>query len=323
MKKITGYRLPITGYGRIGVLLGGPSSEREVSLRSGNAAYEALKAAGHDVVAIDAVGDIEEKIKDSRICVAFIALHGRFGEDGGIQTILENMGIPYTGSGPQASARAIDKEISRRIFKENGILVPNSRTLFRNYSLEKFIAENTLKFPLVIKPACEGSSIGLSIIENKETLQEAVDKAFHYDEKIIVEEFIQGKEVTVGILEDKPLPVVQIVPKNRFYDYHAKYTKGMTEYIVPAKITKTEYKAAQKAGVKAHTALGCKGFSRVDIIIDKNKKPVVLEVNTIPGFTQTSLLPKAAAAEGINFTKLCEKLVELAYEKDKVMEEKA
>lgn len=307
-------------FGRIGVLMGGPSSEREISLKSGNAAFEALKNAGYDAVAMDAVGNIEEKILSEGISVAFIALHGRFGEDGAIQSILEKMGIPYTGSGPEASAKALDKEASRRIFKNNGIFVPNCTILYRNYSVDKFIDDVALKFPLVVKPACEGSSIGLSIVDNKKDLASAIAQAFHYDEKVLVEEYIPGKEITVGILEDKPLPVIQIVPKNKYYDFHAKYTKGMTEYVVPAKIDEKEYKAAQKAGLDAHLVLGCSGFSRVDMIIDQGHRPVVLEVNTIPGLTETSLLPKAAAACGINFTQLCEKLIGLAYEKNKVLE---
>lgn len=301
--------------GRVGILMGGPSSEREVSLRSGACVLDALKSEGVDAQAIDIAGGtrdaVKKKLKDAGIDVAFIALHGRFGEDGAIQSILEEIGIPYTGSRVRASRLAIDKVSSRRIFQLQGLLVPK-------YDVIKKGVKHELKrytYPVVVKPACEGSSVGLSIVDRKERVADALSLAFKYDSIVIIEEYIKGKEVTVGILDERPLPVVQIIPKKRFYDYEAKYTSGMTEYRVPADLAEYERSRAQRAGLVAHQSLGCRSFSRVDMIIDKSGRPYVLEINTIPGLTSTSLLPKAARSRGINFPELCLKLVTSALER--------
>lgn len=309
-------------YGRIGVLMGGPSAEREVSLRSGKAVLEALLSKGHNAKPVELDTVTKEELKSLDIDVAFIALHGSFGEDGQLQSMLEELEIPYTGSRVEASRLAMDKVASRRKFQEDRLSVPKYEVL-KNGASSDFppeadplhIQKAAEKFgmPVVVKPSAQGSSVGLTIVDRIVDLRSALDKAFEFGEEIIIEEYIEGKEIAVGIMEDRPLPVIQIVPKRRFYDYVAKYTSGMTEYLVPAPISKAEHEAAQEAGLKAHKCLGCRSFSRVDMILDKEDVPVVLEVNTIPGLTQLSLLPKAAKVDGIEFPELCEKMLESAF----------
>lgn len=304
-------------FGRVGVLMGGPSSEREISLKSGRAVYEAFSALSLDAVCLDInEDDIDKahgKIEKEKIGVAFIALHGRFGEDGTMQRLLEEMGIPYTGSGVKASKTAFNKIAARNTFKKSGLLVPQAQVIKKDaliYNMPK-------EFPVVVKPVSSGSSIGLNIVEKGEDFSLALKEAFSYDEEALIEDYIEGREVTVGILDERPLSIVEIIPKRRFFDYQAKYTKGLTEYIVPANLEKKVYKNTQDAAYLAHRALGCRGFSRVDIIIDKHNQPFILEVNTIPGMTQMSLLPKAAGAEGISFSDLCLRLLSLAVKEEK------
>lgn len=309
--------------GKIGVLAGGPSSEREISLESGIAVFKALKEAGAAAVFLDIKNErsIRTQIRNAGIDVAFVALHGRFGEDGTVQAILEDMNIPYTGSGPQASRLTLDKIASREIFVKNNIDVPRYKTLnkeFCNDIVLKTIVED-IKFPLVVKPQFEGSSIGISIVRQYNELKEAVGTAFKYDDNIIIDKYIKGRELTVGILADEPLPVIEIIVNEVFYDFKAKYKSDNTQYITPAKINNEYYKIAQHIGKLAHKSLGCNFFSRVDMILDeKQKKFFVLEVNSIPGFTSHSLLPKAAAHAGIGFSQLCLKLVESALRKAEV-----
>ena len=309
-------------FGRIGVLMGGPSTEREISLKSGKAVYEALKQSGLHVIAIDIKTDsIEENIRlieSCKIDCAFLALHGRFGEDGQIQEILEIIKIPYTGSGVLASRLAMDKVASRKIFQSNGLNVPKYKIVEKASCNSDWKVNNNLKLPLVIKPATHGSSIGLSIIDKQEDLAQVVSLAFAFDERIMIEEYVEGREVTVGILKEQPLPVIEIIPKKRFFDYEAKYTPGMTDYEVPAKLEESVAREVKKAALSAHKLLGCSGCSRVDMILSKDNLPFVLEVNTIPGLTNTSLLPRAAKTQGIEFNELCLKLIKLAYEKTKV-----
>jgi D-alanine-D-alanine ligase len=303
-------------FGRIGVLMGGVSRERAISLKSGRAVYKSLKEYGLEVAAIDIKTEEPAKtirlLRDSRIDIAFIALHGYFGEDGTVQGLLQQLGIPYTGSGVLASRRALNKIISRRLFCRMGLTVP------RHKIIERQRPSTNLKFdfdfPLVVKPCQQGSSIGLSIVDTKRALDRALEKAFSFDNQIIVEEYIAGREITVGLLAQKPLPVIEIVPRRRFFDYQAKYSRGMTDYIVPAKLNNKITRRVQAAAVLAHKSLGCYGISRVDMILAQ-ENIFVLEVNSIPGLTQRSLLPKAAAAAGINFTRLCIRLLELGYEK--------
>lgn len=308
-------------FGKIGVLMGGPSTEREISLKSGKAVHEALKENGFDAVGIDIINGKKQDnirlIKSRKISCAFLALHGRFGEDGQIQRILETLKIPYTGSGVRASKLAMDKVSSRRIFEAAGLNVPGYKVINKSTYRQKKgeMILNGLDLPLVIKPAAGGSSIGLSIIEKEVDLESALKSAFAFDDRVIVEEYIAGRELTVGILEDCALPVIEIVPKKKFFDFEAKYTCGLTEYIVPAEIEERLARKIKRIALTCHRLLGCLGFSRVDIILDKDNRVFVLEVNTIPGLTNTSLLPKAARIVGIEFNELCLKLTQSAYEK--------
>ncbi len=306
-------------FGRIGILMGGASSEREISLKSGKAVYESLKNLNVDVVGIDIISeDVQENIeliKFQGIDCAFLALHGRFGEDGQIQEILESIDMPYTSSAALASKLAMDKIASRKILEIYKIPVPRYKVIEKvNYN-DNLILMHDFGFPLVIKPAGGGSSIGLSIIDKEEETKPALGLAFQFDDKVIIEEYISGRELTVGILDELALPVIEIVPKKRFFDYEAKYQAGMTEYIVPAQLNKDITKLVQNTALQAHKLLGCFGCSRVDVILAQDNIPYVLELNSIPGFTPTSLLPKAAKVIGMEFHQLCLKLVELAYEK--------
>lgn len=310
--------------GRIGVLAGGPSNEREISLLSGQAVFAALKDAGADAVFIDvrSEGSVIRQLSEAGIDMAFIALHGRFGEDGIIQKILEDSDIPYTGSGPAASRFALDKIISLELFSKNGISVPAHRTFSKKTFSEAAIdpLAQTLGLPLVVKPQFEGSSIGISIVRDTGGLKTAIDMAFGYGDNIIVEEYIKGRELTVGILDDKPMDVIEVVVREEFYNFDAKYKRADTQYIVPAQISQGHYKMAQRYGKSAHTLLGCDFFSRVDMILDENQgKMYVLEVNSIPGLTSHSLLPKAAAYSGITFNELCLRIAGSALKKARIV----
>lgn len=309
-------------FGRIGVLMGGISSERNISLKSGKAIVEALLRQGFQVVPLDIVNGEEEKIlyllEIANIDVAFIALHGKLGEDGRIQSILEKANIPYTGSGVEASCLAINKAKTQNLFKKCGINVPSYIILIKNDQADVDEAFARLgAFPIIVKPACEGSSIGINLANTKEELNDALQMAWLYDDTVLLERYIEGRELTVGILGQETLPVVEICPKENFFDFKAKYTEGMTDYIVPAEIPDGVAIKLRQIALKAHQVLGCADFSRVDFMLDADQAYYVLEVNTIPGFTSTSLLPKAAREQGINFDQLCFKLVELAYGKKK------
>lgn len=293
---------------RIAVLMGGSSAEREVSLRSGTAVANALAAAGARVVPVD--------IRDSaftmptNVDVAFIALHGAFGEDGTLQRMLDNGGITYTGSGPEASARAFDKVAAKKAFLIAGIPTPKYEVFDRAHTDLKRLAQ--LGFPLVVKPSRQGSSVGISIVQGEGDLQEACRIAWHYDDHLLAEQFIPGRELTVGILDGHALPVIEIRPKHDFFTYEAKYTKGQTEYLVPAPLDKAIESQVKSLALRTHDCLGCRDFSRVDLMLSETGEPMVLEVNTVPGFTETSLVPKAAHAAGIEFPDLCARLVQLA-----------
>lgn len=306
-------------FGRVGILMGGPSSEREVSLKSGKAVYDNLKAANFNVVAIDIkTADLVENIrliKSNKIDCAFIALHGHYGEDGQIQGLLDILDIPYTGSSMLASKLAMDKIASRQVLEVHGLFVPRYKVVEKiSYNVNS-LSRLRFGFPWVIKPATNGSSIGLSIIDSRAQLDKAIDGAFVYDDKVLIEEYIKGRELTVGILRGRALPVVEIVPKNRFFDFEAKYSYGLTDYIVPAQLDERVSRDLQAVALKVHKLLGCSGCSRVDIILDQDSSPYVLELNSIPGLTPTSLLPKAAHTLGIDFTNLCIELLTTAYEK--------
>lgn len=310
--------MEIKDFGRVGVLMGGPSSEREVSLKSGKAVLSALLDSGVEAVGIDIITDsIEENIKllkEHNLNGVFIALHGRFGEDGGIQEILEKIGLPYTASGVGASRLAMDKVSSLEILKGGGLCVPKFQFIEKPDYLKKRAFKNNLGLPLFVKPANHGSSIGLSLVERDGELSPAIQLAFQFDERVIIEEYISGRELTVGILGDEALPVIEIIPKNKFFDFQAKYQAGLTQYIIPARLEEDTFRKVQRAALEAHRLLGCSGCSRADIILSKGGSPYLLEVNTIPGMTSTSLLPKAARIAGVDFNQLCIKLLELAYQ---------
>lgn len=295
-------------FGKIGVLAGGPSSEREISLRSGRAVYEALLRLGHEVILMDVKDGICDIIGGNAIDVAFIALHGKFGEDGTVQGILERMGIPYTGSGVEASRLALDKIATKVAFEKAGIPTPEYFVL--NNPDDGLKGFDRLGWPVVVKPQFEGSSIGLSIVSSEKDLAGRVREAFACGGKVVLEGFVAGRELTVGMLNDEPLPVVEIVTKSGVYDYHAKYKDPGTQYLVPAPIDENAAEAAKRLGRIAHKALGCRSFSRVDIMMDKKGAMYVLEVNTIPGMTERSLLPKAALAAGIDFGEMCTGILE-------------
>lgn len=301
---------------RVGVLMGGPSSEREISLKSGRAVCQALQEEGLDVLPVDIRSDSLKEIKRKKIVFAFIALHGRFGEDGTIQKILESLHIPYTGSGVIASYLCLDKIASRRIFQHYNISVPECNIL--NYkSWKGCLRKSSFKFPVVVKPSDQGSSIGISFVDEAAKLPQALKLAFRYGDTVIIERYIKGREVTVGILEDRALPVVEITPSRQFFDFQAKYEKGKSNYVVPARLPKSCYKHIQHIGLLAHQALGCRTFSRVDMIVSRGR-PFVLEVNSIPGLTSKSLLPMAAEEQGISFRQLCLKILQASFRRKKI-----
>lgn len=314
--------MEIKDFGRVGVLMGGPSSEREISLKSGKAVLSALKESGVEAVGIDILTDNKEEnirlLNSFDLDCAFISLHGRFGEDGSIQEILEEVDLPYTGSGVEASRLAMDKIGALKVFKAGKLYVPRSQFLEKGLYNKNKKFKNELGLPVVVKPANHGSSIGLSIVELEQEIPAAIELAFQFDQRIVIEQYISGRELTVGVLDEKPLPVIEIVPKHKFFDFEAKYQAGLTDYIVPAILEPDIAEKVQQAALQAHQLLGCFGCSRTDIILSQDNLPFVLETNTIPGMTATSLLPKAARILGIDFNRLCLKLLELAYEKTKV-----
>jgi len=306
---------------RIGVLMGGFSSEREVSVRSGLAIYQSLKELGYNCVLIDVNKDIVNVLKKEKIKFAFLALHGGVGENGAIQGLLEVLGIPYTGSGVLASALAMDKEASKKMFLYHGLNVApfvvvtsdDLRVMSKNSKLNSSLIDFPL--PWVVKPATEGSSIGVSIVKKEEEFIPSVEKAFSFGQRVIVEKFINGKEIHIGILGQRVLGGVEVRPSLEFYNYEAKYTSGLTEYIIPPEIDEVTYEKTKEAAFKAHTALGCSGASRIDLRVDENNTPYVLEVNTLPGMTATSLLPKIALSAGLSFNELIEEIMRLALKK--------
>ncbi len=307
---------------RVAVIMGGVSAEREVSLRSGAAVAAALRELGYRVLEVDLGPSALEQLTAlrSEVDAAFLALHGRLGEDGTVQGALELLGVPYTGSGVLASALAMDKRMSKRIFRSEGIPVAEDVTItaadVRGAGLMR-VAEGIaldLGFPCMVKPAGEGSTLGSSRASNTEELEEALREALGYDEVVLVERYIRGRELTVGLLGEEPetLPVLEIVASKGVYDYECKYTKGMTEYLVPAPIPDKLAAELQRLAVKAHRALGCEGVSRVDFMVDGEGRAYCLEVNTLPGMTELSLVPKAAAAAGYSFKEMVERILRTA-----------
>jgi len=294
---------------KVAVMMGGLSREREISIKTGKAILKALTEKRYTVTAIDVREDIGEKLVKGKIECAFLALHGRFGEDGTIQGMLELMRIPYTGSDVLSSALAMHKIMAKKFFLCEKIPTPRFEVFQREEIKKGLQRKISLPLPVVVKPAREGSTIGISIVRKEEELIPAFKKAMEYDEEILIEEFMKGKEITVGILEDIPLPMIEIIPKSGFYDFHSKYTKGETQYILPARISREKYLYAQEISLKAFQTLGCSGVARVDLMTDENENPFVIDVNTMPGMTETSLLPKAASYAGIPFEDLVERIL--------------
>ncbi len=292
---------------KIGVLLGGLSAEREISLKTGNAALQALQQLGYNAVAIDVNRNLPEQLDQAGVEIAFIALHGRFGEDGRVQGLLEMLQIPYTGSGVLASSIAIDKVVTKQLLIYHDLPTPEFDFMRIGDSAADLL-QRTDSFPLVIKPSREGSTIGITVARNNEELRSGVETAASLDGTVLIEDFIDGAELTVSVVDGKALPVIKIVPKSGFYDYQAKYNSGDTEYLLPAPIDSNIYQSVQQAAVKACRILGCRGAARVDFMLDEDKF-YCIEVNTIPGMTETSLLPKAALAAGINFSRLVEMIL--------------
>ena len=290
----------------ITVMLGGPGAEREVSLRTGAAVVQALRLLGHTVHELDP--KTPDWVLPAKTDVVFLALHGTYGEDGTVQAQLENLGVPYTGCDAEASRIAFDKVLTKQRCTEAG--VPTA----------KFIVVDSAKTPwprgwtppVVVKPVRQGSSVGLQFVERVEQWSEALHEASRYDAQLLVEEKIEGRETTVGILAGEALPVVEIRPKQGTYDYRNKYTPGATEYFCPAPLDRAITERIQIAALGAFHAIGGRDYARVDVMVRANGDPVVLEVNTLPGMTETSLLPKAAAAAGISYEMLCQRMVELA-----------
>ncbi|MFP4465566.1 MAG: D-alanine--D-alanine ligase [Candidatus Goldiibacteriota bacterium] len=291
----------------VGVLMGGDSEERMVSLASGKAVAGELKKNGHKVKLIDIKGNGIDKIKNAGIDAAFLALHGKYGEDGIIQGILEFMKIPYTGSGVLASALAMNKAGTKHIMNMAGIPTPEGGIIENINGIRK----KGLKYPVVLKPESGGSAVDVFIAKNAEEAAAAVSKIKDSGRLVLAEEYIKGTEITVPVLLDRVLPVIEIVPHNDFYDYDAKYTEGGSTHIIPARIKRKTEKKARELAVKLHAELGCRDYSRIDMIVRKDKC-YVLEANTLPGMTGTSLFPEAARAAGISFYELISILIKEA-----------
>jgi D-alanine-D-alanine ligase len=295
---------------KIGVLLGGLSAEREVSLKSGAAVHKALLARGYNAVAIDVGRDLAARLAEEKIEVAFVCLHGRYGEDGAVQGLLELAGIPYTGSGVLASALAMDKVFAKKIFAASGLTITPYVVCIKGDVPDA--ATLPFALPVVVKPSREGSSVGVSIVKTGQDLPQALENAFRYDREVLVEKYVKGREIQVGILDEKGIGAIEIVPKNEFYDFEAKYTDGMATHIMPAPLPEDQYADLLKLGERAHSALGCSGYSRVDFIVTEAKEAFLLEVNTLPGMTALSLLPEIAQHAGVGFEELVERILNSA-----------
>ncbi len=292
------------------VFQGGNSPEREVSFKTGAAVVKALTALGHNVATFDPKEDSVTKILDFKPDAAFLALHGKGGEDGSVQGLLECLQIPYTASDILVSALCMNKLLTKQVLSQYDVLMPKHWVFSKNEDPSAKMA--TVSYPVVVKPNDDGSTIGITIVKDAGAFSAALKEAFVYGSTVLVEEFIAGKELTVGVLNGKALAIVEIEPKSGFYDYKSKYTPGMTEYFCPARLDTALTDKILKISEKIVQHLGCSGAPRVDYILDKNNQPYFLEVNTIPGMTETSLLPKTAAAVGMSFNDLCTEILKTA-----------
>jgi len=291
---------------KIAVLMGGSSSEREVSLSSGKAMFAASAALGYDAISVEFKDDILSHLDTLKsVDIVLIALHGGIGENGRIQGMFESLGIRYTGSDALSSAICMDKHISKLLAEDVGIATPRWKRIRKGQSIYK----NEFDYPFVVKPNSEGSTIGLTIVHNENDYDSAVEEAFKYDDEILIEEFISGKEITVSIVGEDVLPIIEIRPEHGLYDYECKYTKGMTEYICPAELNEDLTKRIKRTAFEVYKLLKCRHYGRVDLRLDNNNQHWFLELNTLPGMTDTSLLPKAAKATGISFEQLIGKII--------------
>jgi len=295
-------------FGRVGVLLGGLSTERSISFKSGHAVSAALRSRGFDVVEIDVGYDVDQRLRAEQIQVVFPVLHGKWGEDGCIQGLLESMGIPYAGPSVFSAALTMDKVCTLALLRGNGVPVPRGLVHERGQALP----EPPFGVPMVVKPVREGSSYGVTIVHELDMLAPAVEAALALDDRVLIEECVPGPELTVGVLQGEALPVVEIAPVDGWFDFEAKYTKGATEYHVPARIDPALASRCREIALESARLTGCMDSCRVDIMAGGEDGPKVLEVNTIPGMTGTSLLPMAAAAVGVDFPELCERLLRTA-----------
>ncbi|MGC9188643.1 MAG: D-alanine--D-alanine ligase [Sulfurihydrogenibium sp.] len=298
---------------KIALLYGGISREREISIKSGKAVEKALSKLGYNYKVFDPIEGEKfiKEILDYKPDLAFIVLHGKGGEDGTIQSILDFLNIPYTGSDAKTSMICMDKVLTKMYLKELNIPTPEWTFFTEKEEALKYNPD----YPVVVKAPNEGSSIGVFIVNNQEEYKKAVEEVFKLDEKVLIEKFIKGRELTVGILDDEIFDIVEVVVEEGFYDYQNKYITGKTKYICPAELPEDIYKSVQNLGFKTYKALNCKGQVRIDIILDCKNMPYVLEVNTIPGMTEFSLLPKAAAVKGISFEELVNKIIESGLKK--------
>jgi D-alanine-D-alanine ligase len=291
-------------------MLGGPSAEREVSLRSGAAVAKALRGLGHQVGELDPLPPSWKLPAPTD--VVFLALHGAYGEDGTVQARLEQLGVPYTGCGPEASRIAFDKVLTKKRCLQAGIPTPR----FAVFDAPQPALPENWTPPVVLKPVRQGSSFGLQMVERAEDWQPALARAFRFDRQVLMEEKINGRETTVGILAGQPLPLVEIRVKHGHFDYHNKYTPGASDHFCPADFDAATTQAIQRAGLGAFQAIGGRDFARVDVMVRPTGQPAVLEVNTLPGMTELSLLPAAAAAAGLSFAQLCQRMIDLALERN-------
>jgi D-alanine-D-alanine ligase len=305
---------------RVAVLKGGGSLERQVSLRSGARVEDALKRLGHDVIAIDVGADLVGRLRRDRPDVAFVAMHGRDGEDGTVQELLEILGIPYTASGVSACMRCADKVLSKHAMGDAGLPTPDfysfTETAFKELGAAEALGdiEERLEFPIVVKPADQGSALGIKFARSPADVPAALVAAFSYSHKVLLERHVHGRELAVSILGDDPLPVVEAVPREEdFYDFSARYTIGRTSFVCPAQLGDVLTERTQTLALEVFRLLGCRGFARVDLMLEEDTDGLyVLEVNAIPGLTETSLLPQAADAAGIDFDELIGRIVDMA-----------
>lgn len=294
---------------KIAVLMGGPGSERDVSLATGRGVSKALRSLGVEVVDVDVHDEHFALPKD--VDLAFITIHGTFGEDGQLQKILEERSVPYTGDGVEPSRAAFDKILSKEKFREHNVVTPE-------WEVVEVGQRPTISVPLVVKPARQGSTVGVVIVKNASELDSAMAEAGKYDQKLLIEKFVSGRELTIGVLGDQALPILEIIPKGGFYDFNNKYPflnpqgGGGAEHVCPAKIDPNKTKQIQEQALHAFRALGLVVYGRVDVLLPDSGEPFVLEVNTIPGMTEASLLPEAAAAAGINYVDLCARIIALS-----------